>query len=137
MAAAARAGSRWIGLPQAILFQIVLAAISPIIDLALIVSFVTTWFAVQAHGWAQTQHDVDKMLLYWLIFTAIDLLAGVDRLRAGAAREVAAAVAADPAAHRLSPDHVLCRAEGDRPGAARPAASAGASCSGPGGSTAR
>lgn len=64
-----------VGLPQAILFQIVFAAISPIIDLALIVSFVTTYLAVQAHGWAQTQHDVEKMLIYWLVFTAIDLLA--------------------------------------------------------------
>ncbi|MDO7840972.1 glycosyltransferase [Sphingomonas immobilis] len=64
-----------VGLPQAIVFQIVLAAISPIIDLALIVSFVTTFIAVQAHGWAQTQHDVETMLIYWLVFTAIDLLA--------------------------------------------------------------
>ena len=64
-----------VGLPQAMLFQIVLAAISPIIDLALIVSFVMTWVAVQAHGWAQTQPDVQKMLVYWLVFTAIDLLA--------------------------------------------------------------
>ncbi|CUS45383.1 Glycosyltransferase [hydrothermal vent metagenome] len=66
-----------VGLPQAIVFQILLASISPIIDLALIVSFVTTWIAVQAHGWAQTQHDVERMLVYWLVFTAIDLLAAV------------------------------------------------------------
>ncbi|GAA4777103.1 glycosyltransferase [Stakelama sediminis] len=64
-----------IGLPQAIVFQIVLAAISPIIDLALLVSFFTTYLAVEAHGWAQTSHDVEKMLAYWLVFTAIDLLA--------------------------------------------------------------
>lgn len=68
-------GLAWIGLPQAILFQIVLAAISPIIDLALLVSFFTTYLAVEAHGWAQTSHDVEKMLLYWLVFTVIDLLA--------------------------------------------------------------
>ena len=68
-------GLAWIGLPQAILFQIVLAAISPVIDLALIVSFFTTYLAVKAHGWAQTSHDVEKMVLYWLVFTAIDLLA--------------------------------------------------------------
>lgn len=75
MATGRPAGLARVGLPQAILFQIVFAAISPIIDLALIVSFVTTYLAVQAHGWAQTQHDVEKMLLYWLVFTAIDLLA--------------------------------------------------------------
>ncbi len=68
-------GLAFVGLPQAILFQVVLAAISPIIDLALLVSFVATYLAVAAHGWAQTQHDIEKMLLYWLIFTAIDLLA--------------------------------------------------------------
>ena len=64
-----------VGLPQAIVFQIVLAAVSPIIDLALIVSFLATWLSVEAHGWAQTQHDVEKMLAYWLVFTAVDLLA--------------------------------------------------------------
>jgi cellulose synthase/poly-beta-1,6-N-acetylglucosamine synthase-like glycosyltransferase/peptidoglycan/xylan/chitin deacetylase (PgdA/CDA1 family)/spore germination protein YaaH len=66
-----------IGLPQAIVFQIVLAAISPIIDLALIVSFGMTWLAVEQHGWAQTQHSVEKMLAYWLVFTAIDMLSAV------------------------------------------------------------
>ena len=68
-------GLGWVGLPQAIVFQILLAAISPIIDLALLVSFALTYLAVVAHGWAQTSHDVETMLLYWLIFTAIDLLA--------------------------------------------------------------
>ncbi len=66
-----------IGLPQAILFQIVLAAISPIIDLALVFSIVETWMRVQAHGWAQTETDLGRMLTYWLIFTAIDLLAAL------------------------------------------------------------
>ena len=68
-------GLAFVGLPQAILFQIVLAAVSPIIDLALIVSFVATYLSIEAHGWAQTQHDVEKMLAFWLVFTAIDLLA--------------------------------------------------------------
>jgi cellulose synthase/poly-beta-1,6-N-acetylglucosamine synthase-like glycosyltransferase/peptidoglycan/xylan/chitin deacetylase (PgdA/CDA1 family)/spore germination protein YaaH len=64
-----------IGLPQAALFQILLAAISPVIDLALLLSLVNTWLAIAAHGWEQTQTDVDRMLTYWLVFTAIDLLA--------------------------------------------------------------
>ncbi|MGN6278950.1 MAG: glycosyltransferase [Sphingomonas sp.] len=75
MASGRPRGLAWIGLPQAIVFQIVLAAISPIIDLALLVSFFTTYLAVEAHGWAQTSHDVEKMLAYWLVFTAIDMLA--------------------------------------------------------------
>jgi cellulose synthase/poly-beta-1,6-N-acetylglucosamine synthase-like glycosyltransferase/peptidoglycan/xylan/chitin deacetylase (PgdA/CDA1 family)/spore germination protein YaaH len=70
-------GLAWVGLPQAIVFQIVLAAISPIIDLALIVSFALTWLAVEQHGWEENQHSIDKMLAYWLIFTAIDLLAAI------------------------------------------------------------
>ena len=69
------AGLGWVGLPQAIVFQILLAAISPIIDLALLVSFVATYVDVQAHGWAQTSHDIYVMLGFWLVFTAIDLLA--------------------------------------------------------------
>jgi cellulose synthase/poly-beta-1,6-N-acetylglucosamine synthase-like glycosyltransferase/peptidoglycan/xylan/chitin deacetylase (PgdA/CDA1 family)/spore germination protein YaaH len=70
-------GLAWVGLPQAIVFQIVLAAISPIIDLALIVSFALTWLAIEQHGWGENQHSIDKMLAYWLIFTAIDLLAAI------------------------------------------------------------
>ncbi|ATE63246.1 glycosyltransferase [Rhizorhabdus dicambivorans] len=65
-----------IGLPQAVLFQILLAAISPVIDLALVVSLAATWLEVQAHGWAASSGDVDRMLGFWLVFTAIDLLAG-------------------------------------------------------------
>jgi cellulose synthase/poly-beta-1,6-N-acetylglucosamine synthase-like glycosyltransferase len=68
-------GLGWVGLPQAIMFQILLAAISPIIDLALLVSVATTYVAVSAHGWAQSSHDLQTMLTYWLVFTAIDLLA--------------------------------------------------------------
>jgi len=69
------AGLGLVGLPQAILFQILLAAISPIIDLALLISFVVTYLDVEAHGWAQTSHDVYTMLAFWIVFTAIDLLA--------------------------------------------------------------
>jgi cellulose synthase/poly-beta-1,6-N-acetylglucosamine synthase-like glycosyltransferase/peptidoglycan/xylan/chitin deacetylase (PgdA/CDA1 family)/spore germination protein YaaH len=70
-------GLALVGLPQAIVFQIVLAAISPIIDLALIVSFALTWLAVEQHGWGENQHSIDKMLAYWLIFTAIDVLSAI------------------------------------------------------------
>ncbi|HEY1125872.1 MAG TPA: polysaccharide deacetylase family protein [Sphingobium sp.] len=69
-------GLAWFGMPQAWLFQIVFAALSPIIDLALVVSVVDTIVRVQQHGWAQTQSDVLRMGGYWLVFVAIDLLAG-------------------------------------------------------------
>ncbi len=70
------AGLARIGLPQAIVFQVVFAAVSPVIDLALIASMVATVLAVHAHGWAATQHDVVRMGVYWLAFGAIDLLSG-------------------------------------------------------------
>ncbi|MBB4617774.1 glycosyltransferase [Sphingomonas abaci] len=69
-------GLALIGLPQAWLFQIVFAAISPVIDLALLISVVSTIVRVQQHGWAQTQSDVLQMGVYWLAFTTIDILCG-------------------------------------------------------------
>ena len=65
-----------VGMPQAWLFQIAFAAISPFIDLALVTSVVATVIRVSQHGWAQTQTDVVRMGLYWLIFTAVDVLCG-------------------------------------------------------------
>ncbi|MEP9402946.1 glycosyltransferase [Sphingomonas silueang] len=65
-----------IGLPQAWLFQIAFAAISPLIDLALLLSIVGTIVRVVQHGWAQTSGDVGTMGLYWVAFTAIDVACG-------------------------------------------------------------
>ncbi|KQM19450.1 glycosyltransferase [Novosphingobium sp. Leaf2] len=65
-----------VGLPQAWLFQIGFAAISPLIDLALVLSIVGTGLRISAHGWAQTRGDVGTMGIYWLAFTAVDVLCG-------------------------------------------------------------
>lgn len=70
------AGLAAIGVPQAWLFQILFAAISPLIDLALITSLLGTGLRVFEHGWAQTRGDIGQMGLYWLAFTAIDVLCG-------------------------------------------------------------
>ena len=70
-------GLAWVGLPQAFLFQIVMASISPVIDLALIIGLLATWLRIEEHGWAQTSGDVSTMLAFWLVFTAIDLLSAV------------------------------------------------------------
>ncbi len=70
------AGLAVIGIPQAWLFQIGFAVISPLIDLALVVSIIGTWMRVDQHGWAQTQSDVLRMALYWIVFTAIDIICG-------------------------------------------------------------
>ncbi len=69
-------GLAWFGMPQAWLFQIVFAALSPIIDLALVVSTADTAIRIHQHGWAQTQSDVLRMALFWALFVSIDLLAG-------------------------------------------------------------
>ncbi len=71
------AGLALVGIPQAWLFQIAFAMISPIIDLALVVSIVDTIVRVGQHGWAQTQSDVLTMALYWVIFTSVDILCGL------------------------------------------------------------
>lgn len=69
-------GLAWIGLPQAWLFQIAFAIISPVIDLALATSVVATIWRVHDHGWAQTQSDVLRMGLYWMVFAGIDICCG-------------------------------------------------------------
>jgi peptidoglycan/xylan/chitin deacetylase (PgdA/CDA1 family)/spore germination protein YaaH/GT2 family glycosyltransferase len=70
------AGLAWVGLPQAWLFQIGFAILSPIIDLALVVSTIDTAVRVHQHGWAQTESDVLRMAFYWLVFTAVDIACG-------------------------------------------------------------
>ena len=69
-------GLALVGLPQAWLFQIAFAVISPIIDLALLISIAGTGLRIHQHGWAQTQSDVLMMAAYWLAFTAIDVVCG-------------------------------------------------------------
>ena len=69
-------GLAYVGIPQAWLFQIAFALISPLIDLALAVSIVSTYVRVQQHGWAQTHTDVIRMGIYWAGFTAIDAICG-------------------------------------------------------------
>jgi cellulose synthase/poly-beta-1,6-N-acetylglucosamine synthase-like glycosyltransferase/peptidoglycan/xylan/chitin deacetylase (PgdA/CDA1 family)/spore germination protein YaaH len=70
-------GLAYVGLPQAILFQILFASISPLIDLALLVAILTTALGVEEHGWAQTSGSVERMAVYWLVFTLADFLSGV------------------------------------------------------------
>lgn len=69
-------GLALVGIPQAWLFQIVFAVISPLIDLALLGSITGTLVRILQHGWAQTQTDVLRMGAYWLAFTAVDALCG-------------------------------------------------------------
>ena len=69
-------GLALVGLPQAWVFQILFAAISPLIDLALLLSIGATVLGIAQHGWAQTAGDAGTMGLYWLAFTSIDVFCG-------------------------------------------------------------
>jgi len=80
-------GLAFIGMPQAWLFQIVFAVISPAIDLALLISIAGTALRVSQHGWAQTQTDVLRMGAYWLTFTLVDLACGWIAYRLDTRRE--------------------------------------------------
>ncbi|MEO7786194.1 MAG: glycosyltransferase, partial [Sphingomicrobium sp.] len=70
------AGLAFVGIPQAWLFQIGFALVSPMIDFALLMSIIGTAVRVQQHGWAQTNSDVLRLGLYWIAFTAIDVACG-------------------------------------------------------------
>ncbi|HET9628679.1 MAG TPA: glycosyltransferase [Novosphingobium sp.] len=74
-------GLAYIGMPQAWLFQIIFAMVSPLIDLALAVSIGGTILRVVEHGWAQTQTDVLRMAAYWIGFLVIDLACGLIAFR--------------------------------------------------------
>src|SRR5207248_4444347 len=70
-------GLAWIGLPQTVLFQLLFAAISPIIDLALLASVVSTITSIHEHGYTAVKGDLYRVAFFWLLFAAIDLTAGL------------------------------------------------------------
>ena len=70
------AGLARVGLPQAWLFQIGFALFSPLIDLALVISMVTTGIAIHQHGWGAMSGDLERMAAFWVAFTLVDLGAG-------------------------------------------------------------
>ena len=64
-----------IGLPQAWLFQIGFGMVSPLIDLGLFVSLVTTGLSLWQHGAAASTTELTRLALYFAVFSAIDLFA--------------------------------------------------------------
>lgn len=70
-------GLALIGLPQTILFQLLFAVISPIIDLALLVNIISTVSSIHEHGYTAVQGDLRLVAIFWLLFAAIDLTAGL------------------------------------------------------------
>ena len=64
-----------IGLPQAWLFQIGFGVLSPLIDLGLVISLITTALSLREHGAAASTAELTRLGLYWLAFSTIDMLA--------------------------------------------------------------
>jgi cellulose synthase/poly-beta-1,6-N-acetylglucosamine synthase-like glycosyltransferase/peptidoglycan/xylan/chitin deacetylase (PgdA/CDA1 family)/spore germination protein YaaH len=69
-------GLALIGVPQAWIFQIGFSVISPLIDFALVVNIIGTIVRVYQHGWAETDSDLSRMLVYWIAFLLIDAICG-------------------------------------------------------------
>jgi cellulose synthase/poly-beta-1,6-N-acetylglucosamine synthase-like glycosyltransferase len=70
-------GLAFVGLPQTILFQLLFAIVSPIIDLALVVNIFWTVSSIHEHGYTAMKGDLYRVALFWIIFAAIDLTAGL------------------------------------------------------------
>jgi len=70
-------GLAFLGLPQAILFQLLFAIVSPIIDLALVVSIASTAMSIEEHGRTAMSGDLHRVALFWLLFAAIDITAAL------------------------------------------------------------
>ena len=100
-----------VALPQVWLFQIALALISPLVDLALVVQLVRSLTDYLQHGeqYNSENHPHYRELLRRLRGRRFDR--GGYCLPAGAERRTLAAVVAGFAALRLPSDHVLCRGE--------------------------
>ena len=70
-------GLALVGLPQTILFQLLFALVSPIIDLALVLNIFWTVSSIHEHGYTAMKGDLRQVALFWMIFGAIDLTAGL------------------------------------------------------------
>lgn len=70
-------GLALIGLPQTIIFQLLFSLVSPIIDLALVVNIFYTVTSIHEHGYTAMKGDLHRVALFWILFAAIDLTAGL------------------------------------------------------------
>ena len=70
-------GLAFFGLPQTILFQLLFALVSPIIDLALVVNIIATVTSIHEHGYTAVAGDLHRVALFWALFAVIDLTSGM------------------------------------------------------------
>ena len=66
----------FIALPQIWLFQIVLTAVAPLIDLAVIWSLISAIYGFANHSTEWSPDDLTRPLFYWAAFIFLDLSAG-------------------------------------------------------------
>lgn len=69
-------GLALVGLPQAILFQLLFTLAAPLIDVALAGSIAGTAWRIDDRGWALAGTDALWVAGFWLAFAAIDLASG-------------------------------------------------------------
>ncbi len=69
-------GLALIGLPQAVVFQLLLTFIAPLIDVALVASIGGTAWRIADGGWAAAGDDALTMAAFWGAFTALELGCG-------------------------------------------------------------
>ncbi|MBA4048188.1 MAG: polysaccharide deacetylase, partial [Sphingomonas sp.] len=69
-------GLALIGLPQAVVFQLLLTLIAPLIDVALVASIGGTAWRIADRGWAAAGNDALTMAAFWGAFTALELGCG-------------------------------------------------------------
>ncbi|MFS0773803.1 glycosyltransferase [Sphingomonas sp. 1P08PE] len=69
-------GLALVGLPQAILFQLLFTLVAPLIDVALIASIVGTVWRLGERGWAEAGGDALTVAMFWAAFTAVEVACG-------------------------------------------------------------
>ncbi len=67
----------FIALPQIWLFQILLTAVAPLVDLAIVWSLITAIYGWAFHPVEWSPDDLMRPLFYWVAFILLDLSAGV------------------------------------------------------------
>ncbi|HEY0265111.1 MAG TPA: glycosyltransferase [Rhizomicrobium sp.] len=66
-----------VALPQVWLFQILLTTLAPVADLLLVWQLVTQWIAYSQHGGDFNSASLMTVLVYYLVFMVVDLLAAM------------------------------------------------------------
>lgn len=66
----------FVALPQIWLFQIVLTAIAPLVDLAVVWGLISSIYGFMSHGVEWSPDDLMRPLFYWAAFIFLDLSAG-------------------------------------------------------------